>query len=40
MEGRQKFMMEMLNLGIAHLRITHHLSNLESDQTLKRLLMA
>jgi len=30
----------MLSLGIAHLHITKHLANLESDETLKRLLMA
>lgn len=40
MEGRQKFEHEMVDLGIAHLNITQHLANLESDETLKRLLMA
>lgn len=40
MEGRQKFEHEMTLLGIGHLNITQHLANLESDETLKRLLMA
>jgi hypothetical protein len=40
MEGRQKFEMEMVKIGIGHLNITQHLANLESDETLKRLLMA
>ena len=30
----------MTLLGIGHLNITQHLANLESDETLKRLLMA
>jgi hypothetical protein len=38
MEGRQKFEMSIDPLGIAHLNITQHLANLESDETLKRLL--
>lgn len=39
MEGRQKFEFEMEHLGIAHLQITNRLADLESDETLKRLLM-
>lgn len=38
MEGRQKFELSIDPLGIAHLQITKHLANLESDETLKRLL--
>src|SRR3569833_2538279 len=40
MEGRQKFEMQIEPLGIAHLQITKHLANLESDETLKRLLLS
>lgn len=40
MEGRQKFEFEMEHLGVAHLQITKRLADLESDETLKRLLMA
>ena len=40
MEGRQKFEFEMESLGVAHLQITKRLADLESDETLKRLLMA
>ena len=40
MEGRQKFEFEMEALGVAHLNITKHLADLESDETLKRLLMS
>ena len=40
MEGRKNFEFQMEELGIAHLHITKHLANLESDETLKRLLMA
>ena len=40
MEGRIKFMMDMQELGVAHLEITKHLVDLESDETLKRLLRA
>ena len=40
MEGRNKFEMQMEELGVAHLHITKHLADLESDETLKRLLMA
>ena len=39
-EGRLKFMAEMESLGIGHLEITKHLANLESDQTLQRMLMS
>ena len=40
MEGRIKFMLDMQELGVAHLEITKHLVDLESDETLKRLLRA
>ena len=40
MEGRQKFELQMEELGVQHLNITKHLADLESDETLKRLLMA
>ena len=40
MEGRQKFELSLEPLGITHLNITQHLANLESDETLKRLLLA
>jgi Ca2+-dependent lipid-binding protein len=40
MEGRMKFMMDMQEIGVAHLEITRHLVDLESDETLKRLLRA
>ena len=40
MEGRQKFELSIEPLGITHLQITKHLADLESDETLKRLLMA
>ena len=40
MEGRQKFEIEMEHLGVSHLQITKKLADLESDETLKRLLMA
>jgi len=39
-EGRQKFELQMEPLGVTHLQITKHLANLESDEILKRLLMA
>ena len=39
MEGRMKFDMELEQLGVAHLNITKQLADLESDETLKRLLM-
>lgn len=39
MEGRQKFEHEMADLGIEHLKITKCLADLESDETLKRMLM-
>jgi len=37
-EGRAKFSHEMQHMGVAHLKITKHLADLESDETLKRLL--
>ena len=40
MEGRLKFDAQMDKLSVGHLNITKHLVNLESDQTLKRMLMA
>jgi len=40
MEGRHKFELDMVKIGVGHLNITQHLANLESDETLKRLLMA
>jgi len=40
MEGRQKFELSVEPLGISHLQITKHLANLESDETLRRLLLA
>lgn len=40
MEGRQRFELQMESLGVSHLEITKHLADLESDETLKRLLMA
>jgi hypothetical protein len=40
MEGRHKFEMSIDALGINHLQITKHLADLESDETLKRLLLA
>ena len=40
MEGRLKFDAQMEKLGVGHLQITKHLVNLESDQTLTRMLMA
>lgn len=39
MEGRLKFQAQMETLGVGHLQITKHLVNLESDQTLRRMLM-
>jgi len=38
-EGRQEFDLEMEKLGVDHLGITRKLADLESDETLKRLLM-
>lgn len=32
--------MQMQSLGVGHLNITTHLANLESDETIKRLLLA
>mmetsp|Transcript_9559 Transcript_9559/g.9180 ORF Transcript_9559/g.9180 Transcript_9559/m.9180 type:complete len:170 (+) Transcript_9559:357-866(+) len=39
-EGRNKFELDIEPLGISHLQITKHLANLESDEMLKRLLLA
>lgn len=38
-EGRMKFRLQMEKLGIAHLDITKHLSNMQTGETLKRLLL-
>jgi len=40
MEGRQKLEMDLNKIGVSHLKITKHLADLESDETLKRLLMS
>lgn len=40
MEGRLKFDLELEKLSVAHLGITKKLADLESDETLRRLLMA
>ena len=37
---RKKFQKKMRNLDLAHLEITKHLANLESDNILKRALLA
>jgi hypothetical protein len=39
MEGRKKIEMELEKLDVAHLNITKCLGDLESDETLKRLLL-
>lgn len=38
-EGRMKFRVQMESLGIAHLDITKHLANMQTADTLKRLLL-
>jgi hypothetical protein len=38
-EGRMKFRLQMEQLGVAHLNITKHLSNMQTGDTLKRLLL-
>lgn len=38
-EGKMKFRLEMESLGIAHLDITKHLSNMTAQDALKRLLL-
>jgi hypothetical protein len=38
-EGRVKFSLEMENLGVSHLNITKQLSNMQTGDTLKRLLL-
>lgn len=40
MEGRAKFDVSIEKLGVGHLNITKHLVNIESDETLKRMLMS
>lgn len=40
MEGRKKIEMELEKLDVAHLNITKCLGDLESDETLKRLLLS
>lgn len=40
MEGQHKFEIKMEELGLAHLQIAKHLADLESDEILRRLLMA
>jgi hypothetical protein len=40
MEGRLKFEMQMEKLSVGHLFISKHLANLESDETLNRMLMS
>ena len=40
MEGRAKFDVQMEKLRVAHLNITKHLVDIESDETLKRMLMS
>mmetsp|Transcript_30294 Transcript_30294/g.46318 ORF Transcript_30294/g.46318 Transcript_30294/m.46318 type:complete len:166 (+) Transcript_30294:3661-4158(+) len=37
---RRKFDIEMRKINVDHLHITHHLANLESDEILKRALLA
>ena len=39
-EGREKFKQNMENIGVAHLSVTKHLADLESDETMKRLLLS
>jgi len=38
-EGRAKFRLDMENLGIGHLHITKALSNMQTGETLKKLLL-
>jgi hypothetical protein len=39
-EGRNKFNARTEEIGVAHLSITKHLADLESDETMKRLLLS
>lgn len=39
MEGRQWFQTQLNKMGAGHLNITQHVADLESDETLKRMLM-
>jgi hypothetical protein len=39
-EGRESFRNQMQEIGIGHLEVTKHLADLESDETLKRLLLS
>lgn len=39
LEGRNGLELQFEKLGVAHLNITHQLTDLESDETLKRLLL-
>lgn len=38
-EGKMKFRLQMENLGVGHLDITKHLANMQTAETLKRLLL-